>query len=132
MPCLAKNEFLHLHSSSIPAIITFFGTGEDGFGNSNLTLGLSGDPGIGSLNQYWSIQEEVYDGSHFILVKENPSFTDQIKLVTFNDRKAPSTLSFLSGYGWVYVWVWCVGVVECVVGLLLGMSGCGCLCLDVF
>ena len=47
------------------------------------------------------MEEEVYDDSHFVLNKKDTtaSFTEDIQLITFNDRKAPSTLSFISGYG---------------------------------
>ena len=76
-------------------------TGENGFGLNNLKLGLQGNTGPNRLNQYWTMEEEVYGDSHFILKKKNtqPSFTENIVLITFNDRKAPSTLSFISGYG---------------------------------
>ncbi|XP_076448756.1 piezo-type mechanosensitive ion channel component 1-like [Babylonia areolata] len=91
--------------------------GTNGFGLTNLTLGLSGEGGVGSLAKYWSIEEEVYGGSHFILNKDNPktfpaSFTNSIKLITFNDRKAPSTLSFLSGYGIISLYIGFVLVIS--------------------
>ncbi|XP_070191211.1 piezo-type mechanosensitive ion channel component 2-like isoform X2 [Littorina saxatilis] len=77
-----------------------------GFKKNNLQLGLSGDVGIGKLNQYWTLREEIYRGSHFVLKKDRAgNFTSDIKIITFNDRKAPSTLSFLSGYGIIGLYV---------------------------
>ena len=101
-------------------------TGQYGFGRNNLKLGLAGNQGPNQLNQYWTMEEEVYGDSHFIHNKKDtkPSFTENIKVVTFNDRKAPSTLSFISGYG--YVCQRCVCV--CVGGYVCECCVCACVC----
>ncbi|KAL8575931.1 hypothetical protein ACOMHN_027329 [Nucella lapillus] len=102
-------RFLQLNTKKGISAVNPLIAGKNGFGLNNLTLNLSGDRGVGNLNKYWSIQEEVYGNSHFILNKDpnsfTASFTDIIKLVTFNDRKAPSTLSFINGYGIIGLYV---------------------------
>ena len=54
----------------------------------------------GALNEWWNLNELLYDGSVFHL---KPSSTvksvDKASFITFNDKKAPESLSFLSNYG---------------------------------
>ncbi|GFO30477.1 piezo-type mechanosensitive ion channel component [Plakobranchus ocellatus] len=73
-------------------------------GLSNITMRLEGS-GKG-LNEWWNIKELLYDDSVFHLRptgsrKEFP----KASLITFNDKKAPESLSFLSGYGIIGLYI---------------------------
>ena len=76
-----------------------------GIGYSNITMQLEGKQGSGSLNEWWNIEELLYDdntgkGSVFQLRPTGSQISvPKASLITFNDKKAPESLSFLSGYG---------------------------------
>lgn len=71
--------------------------GSYGIGKSNISLMLESDSAIG-LSEWWNVNETVR-GSIFDYDPNQNSTNPKIYVITFNDRKAPASLSFLSGYG---------------------------------
>ncbi|GFR91628.1 piezo-type mechanosensitive ion channel component [Elysia marginata] len=68
-------------------------------GKSNITMQLV-RAGTDTSNEWWNINELVYDGSVFHLKPSGKQGgIPEASFITFNDKKAPASLSFLSGYG---------------------------------
>ncbi|KAK3771249.1 hypothetical protein RRG08_024328 [Elysia crispata] len=95
-------RFLRLASQSKAIVLEQL---ENSIGYSNITMELE-RTSSGALNEWWNLNELLYDGSVFHL---KPSSTvksvDKASFITFNDKKAPESLSFLSNYGIIGLYI---------------------------
>ncbi|XP_059176370.1 piezo-type mechanosensitive ion channel component 2-like isoform X3 [Physella acuta] len=69
----------------------------NGIGLSNISMQLQIDPS-NSLSEWWNLKE-IVSGTVYAYKRETNTSYDKSFIITFNDRKAPASLSFLSGYG---------------------------------
>ncbi|RUS88527.1 hypothetical protein EGW08_003703 [Elysia chlorotica] len=108
-------RFLRLASQSKAIVLNQLGKS---IGHSNITMELEGTT-KGVLDEWWNVNELLYGGSVFQLkpVSDIKS-VDKASFITFNDKKAPESLSFLSSYGIIGLYVTFVVVV----GRLLRVS----------
>ena len=68
-------------------------------GYSNVSFHLSHGSGKDVGTEWWKLQEEVKGDIFNWDVDSKPHAENQLSIITFNDRVAPATLSFLSTYG---------------------------------
>ncbi|BFZ13182.1 hypothetical protein BsWGS_16220 [Bradybaena similaris] len=106
-PCKVYNvfpRFVRLASQSKALALDQLITGSYGIGKSNISLLLESDSTNG-LSEWWNVNETVMGSSIFDYDYNKNETNPKIYVITFNDRKAPASLSFLSGYGIIGLYI---------------------------
>ncbi|CAL1533266.1 unnamed protein product [Lymnaea stagnalis] len=96
-------RFLRLASSTKAIITDVLISGPYGIGLSNISMQLRRDDS-NALSEWWNLNETL-QGSVFAYKADSSSSERKAYFLTFNDRKAPEALSFLSGYGIIGLYI---------------------------
>jgi hypothetical protein len=64
-----------------------------------MSLEKSGEAGF-TLNQYWALEQGIQGNTFFDFNPQSKlTYKPTFNIITFNDKKVPNAVTFLSGYG---------------------------------
>ncbi|XP_055891303.1 piezo-type mechanosensitive ion channel component 2-like isoform X3 [Biomphalaria glabrata] len=97
-------RFIRLGSTTKAVTVEPLISGSSGIRKSNITMQLKRDES-NALSQWWNLNETVSGLNPFAYKSDSNKTESKAYFITFNDRKAPEALSFLSGYGIIGLYI---------------------------
>ncbi|XP_012946306.1 piezo-type mechanosensitive ion channel component 1 [Aplysia californica] len=98
-------RFLRLGTTTKATKVDQLIGGSTGIHLSNISMTLNTDA-AGGLSEWWDVNERILGATIFTYADPDVVNTvNKISIITFNDKKAPESLSFLSGYGIIGLYI---------------------------